>query len=57
MKDLIGRAATAIGVGASVEDVCSMLRDEGLTNYQAWLTYKAAEIVVKDRAATQFVAA
>lgn len=47
MKDLIGRTINAMRVGAETLDIYAMLRSEGLNDYQAWLTYKAAQLIVK----------
>lgn len=50
MKDLIGRTVTLMGVeGVTVDDIHDMLVGEGLSEYQAWLTYKAAKMIYKDR--------
>ena len=50
MKDLIRRTVTLMGVsGVTTADIHDMLIGEGLSEYQSWLTYKAAEIIYKDR--------
>lgn len=47
MKDVINRAVQMYGAGASTEDIHHMLtKDEGLTQAQAYYTYKAAEVIV-----------
>lgn len=48
MKDLINRCVNAIMVGADIASIYSMLKEEGLTDYQAWLTYQAAVMVTKE---------
>jgi uncharacterized iron-regulated protein len=47
VKDLIGRTINALGVGATPTDICDMLTGEGLSVYDAWLTYKAAQLILK----------
>lgn len=46
MKDLIQRVEKMMGAGAEVEDIHHMLtEEEGLSQYDAWLTYKGAKLV------------
>ena len=47
MKDLLGRTIRALNVGADVSDIHAMLIGDGLTEYQAWLTFKAARLCVR----------
>ena len=51
MKDLINRTIRMMGVeGVTTTDIHDALVGEGLSEYDAWLTYKAAELVVKGEA-------
>jgi hypothetical protein len=46
MKDLIQRVEKMMGAGAEVEDIYHMLtEEEGMSDYDAWLTYKGAQMV------------
>lgn len=50
MKDLIGRTIKAMGIsGITVQDIHDMLIGEGLSEYEAWLTYKAAQLIISGR--------
>ncbi len=44
---LIARVENAINVGAEMEDIVQMLAGYGVTGYDAWLAYKAAEVSVR----------
>lgn len=44
---LIARVENAINVGAEVEDIVQLLAGHGVTGYDAWLAYKAAEVSVR----------
>jgi len=48
---VIGRVEAAISVGASAEDIVALLADEGITGYDAFLAFKAAEVslAMRDR--------
>jgi hypothetical protein len=46
MDDMIGRVANAIGVGASVEDIHDSLLPTGMSEYDIFLTYQAAKLLV-----------
>jgi len=41
---VIGRVEVAISVGAPVESIVDLLAHEGITGYDAFLAYKAAEV-------------
>ena len=46
MKDLIRRTAAALALDVPKEDIHRMLvTDEGMTEYEAFLTYQAAKIL------------
>lgn len=48
VKDLIGRTLNAMSVeGVTPSDICDMLTGEGLSVYDAYLTYKAAQLIQK----------
>lgn len=50
MKDYIARVANALSVGATAENIHHMLVGvEGMSEYNAYLTYKAAELLLKSR--------
>lgn len=50
MKDMIGRTIRMMGIeGVTTTDIHDTLVGEGLSEYDAWLTYKAAQLVVKSR--------
>lgn len=49
MKDLIGRTASAINAGKPPEEIKDDLAQEGLTDYDCFLTYQAAKLVAKAR--------
>jgi hypothetical protein len=44
MKDLIRRTFNMLSFNVSIEDIHNNLISEGLNEYQAFLTYKAAMI-------------
>jgi len=44
---LIARVENAINVGAEVEDIVQLLAGHGVTGYDAWLAYKAAEVSIR----------
>jgi hypothetical protein len=46
---IIARVEAAISVGASPESIVELLASEGITGYDAFLTYKAAEVSLKMR--------
>jgi len=49
MPDLLRRTVAAICMSADIGDIHSMLTiEEGLTDYQAWLTYKRAVILANN---------
>lgn len=48
MPDMIGVCANAIAFGAEVPEIIQILKDNGLNDYQVWLTYKAAQILIKE---------
>ena len=45
----IKRTENALGVGASVEDIRDILLKEGLSEYDIFLCYHAAMILMKDK--------
>lgn len=46
MKDLVSRVATMVMVGATVEEIHYVLtQDEGMSEYDAWLTYIAGKML------------
>lgn len=50
MKDMIGRTVRMMGIeGVTVNDIHDTLVGEGMSEYDAWLTYKAAQLIVKSR--------
>lgn len=48
-ENIIARVENAMYVGASPEDIVQILADAGITGYDAWLAYKAAEVSIKIR--------
>lgn len=51
MKDLLDRTIRAMGVnGITNDDIYVMLRNEGLTDNEAALTYKGAKLILDKRA-------
>jgi len=49
VKDLIGRVASAINNGKPPEEIKEDLLQEGMSDYDCFLTYQAAKMVAKDR--------
>ena len=50
MKDMISRTVRMMGIeGVTTTDIHDTLVGEGLSEYDAWLTYKAAQLIVKSR--------
>lgn len=49
MIDLLDRTANYILYKQTLEAIRLMLLDEGLTEYQAWLTYVGAKMIAKNR--------
>lgn len=47
MKDLLGRTTAMLACGAEVVDIFQMLTGEGLSAYEAWLTYMGAALILK----------
>ncbi len=45
----MGVVALALSVGASMEEIRDILLQRGLTEYQAYLTYKAGELLYQSR--------
>lgn len=50
MQDHISRVANAISVGASAEDVHDVLKGEGMSEYDIFLTYTAGKMLHQARA-------
>ena len=48
MKDMLDRTIRAINVGVDVADIHAMLKEAGLTDYQAYLTYVGARMITGD---------
>lgn len=50
MRDLLGRLISAMRNGyiATTEEAHTFLMGEGLTEYQAFLTYTGAKMVIRD---------
>ena len=48
MQDLLYRAYNAMRWGQSVEEVRDLLIRAGLNEYQAWLTYKGALLLIQN---------
>lgn len=46
--DALNRCINAIRHGASVSDIKDMLASCGLSEYEAWLTYKGAQLITKE---------
>lgn len=46
-EELITRAAIAYNVGASVEDIHDLLKEAGLSEYNAFLVYCAGKLVAE----------
>lgn len=44
---VIARVERAIGVGAPIEAIIDFLAHEGITGYDAFLAYKAAEVSIR----------
>ena len=52
MKDLISRVARMLTVdGITVDDIHGMLKDEGMSEYEAYLTYIAGKMLYQSREA------
>ena len=47
---IILRVMTALDVGASPEDIVFLLSEEGITDYDAFLAYHAAQVCIRMRA-------
>jgi hypothetical protein len=48
MPDVLYRTYNAMRWGQSVEDIRTMLLNTGLSEYEAWLTYKGAELIINN---------
>ncbi len=50
MKDLIDRVAKMLTVdGVTVTDIYTMLKDEGMSDYDAYLTYIGGKMIYNSR--------
>jgi hypothetical protein len=47
-ETLIVRVANALSLGAELPEIRALLIDDGLTEYEIFLTVKAAEILIKE---------
>jgi hypothetical protein len=47
MPDLLSRTCNALRWGQTAEDIHAMLKSEGMSDYDAWLTYKGAELLAR----------
>ena len=48
MRDMLDRTIRALNVGVDVADIHAMLKGAGLSDYDAWLTYVGARMIVED---------
>lgn len=48
MPDLLARTIAALRIGAEPIDIHTMLKATGLTDYQAWLTFVGARLIVQN---------
>lgn len=50
MPDILDRTIMAMSINdVEAIDIRDMLKSEGLTDYQAWLTYKGAKMILESQ--------